>query len=208
MRYLIPMLAVLAAASPAVAAPCQGPQGLPSPGAPLPLVEGQFRYSTEHGLGCTVSSQQGAAMAKHESPVTFLPCLRIGAIGISDSLDQVEKLLGPPVDITDMGVFSESRIYEVAQRGALRPHYVVTYYDSRVVAVQLIGPPMVIPAKFSGLVLGDDQQKIIDTLGWPEKRCQAKGGGIEMWTWANFPIAIDVIDGFAAGFKVTWAAGR
>lgn len=208
MRFLIPMLAVLAAAPSAVAASCQGPQGLPLPGPSLPLAEGQFRYSAEHGLGCTVSTQQGAAMAKHESPVTFLPCLRIGPIGISDSLDQVEKLLGQPVTVTDMGLFSESRIYEVAQRGALRPHYVVTYYDRRVVAVQVIGPPMVIPATFSGLVLGDDQQKIVDTLGWPEKRCRPKASGIEMWTWANFPIAVDVIEGYAAGFKVTWPAGK
>lgn len=208
MRSFILILAALAAAPSAFAAACQGPQGLPLPGPSLPLVEGQFRYSAENGLGCAVPNQQGAAMAKHESPVTFLPCLRIGAIGVSDSLDQVEKLLGQPVNITDMGVFSESRIYAVAQRGTLRPHYVVTYYDSRVVAVQLIGPPMVIPVAFSGLALGDEQQRIIDTLGWPEKRCRAKGGGIEMWTWANFPIAIDVIDGFAAGFKVTWPAGR
>lgn len=208
MRSLLLMLAVLAAAPSAFAAACQGPQGLPLPGAPLPLVEGQFRYSADHGLGCAVPSRQGAAMAKHESPVTFLPCLRIGAVGVSDTLDQVEKLLGEPVSITEMGMFSESRIYEVAQRGAIRPHYVVTYYDRRVVAVQLIGPPMQIPAAFSGLVLGDDQQKIIDTLGWPDKRCQPKGGGVEMWTWANFPIAIDVIEGYAAGFKVTWAAGK
>lgn len=208
MRSFILILAALAAAPSAFAAACQGPQGLPLPGPSLPLVAGQFRYSADHGLGCAVPNQQGAAMAKHQSPVTFLPCLRIGAIGVSDSLDQVEKLLGEPVNITEMGVFSESRIYEVAQPGVLRPHYVVTYYDSRVVAVQLIGPPMLIPATFSGLVLGDDQQRIIDTLGWPDKRCQPKSSGVEMWTWANFPIAIDVIEGYAAGFKVTWPAGR
>ena len=207
MRRILILLAALAVAPSAFAA-CRGPQGLPLPGPSLPLVEGEFRYSPEQGLGCVVSSQQGAAMAKHESAITFLPCLRVGPVAIGETRASVEALLGEAVGTVDLDLFSESRIYEVAQRGVLRPHYVVTYRDEQVVAVQLIGPPMQIAARFSGLTLGDDQQKVIDTLGWPLQRCQGNADGPELWTWPSFPIAVDIIDGFVAGFKVTWPAGK
>lgn len=147
-------------------------------------------------------------MAKHESAITFLPCLRVGPVAIGETRASIEALLGEAAGVIDLDLFSESRVYEVAQRGVLRPHYVVTYRDEQVVAVQLLGPPMQIPARFSGLTLGDDQQKVIDTLGWPQQRCQGKADGPELWTWLSFPIAVDIIDGYVAGFKVTWPAGK
>lgn len=207
MRRILICLAVLAAPFPAFAA-CKGPQGLPLPGAPLPVVPGWFHYDADKGLACVVTRERGAAMAEHKSPVTFLPCLRVGAVGIADSRANVEKVLGEAVAVNEIDVYSETRLYEVAQRGVLRPHYVVTYREDRVVAAQLVGPPMVIPATFSGLTLGDDQQKVVDTLGWPGQRCQMRRDGPELWTWPSFPIAVDMIDGFVAGFKVTWPADK
>ena len=207
MRRILILLAALAAPLSAKAG-CRGPQGLPLPGPPPPLAEGQFRYSPDQGLGCVVSNSQGAAMARHAGPVSFLSCLRVGAVAISDSRANVEKLLGEAMAVNEIDLSSDSRVYEVSQRGRLRPHYVVTYRDDRVVAVQLLGPPMPIPAGFSGLTLGDDQQKVLDTLGWPAQRCRTKADGPEMWTWPPFPIAVDIIDGYVAGFKVTWPAGK
>jgi hypothetical protein len=208
MRFLVLALAALIPVSSALAQTCLGPQGLPRPGAPVPLAPGEFRYSTDQGLGCAVAPDHGGAMAEHKKPVTFLPCLRVGAVAVSARRSEVEKLLGDPDGAQDQGLFTETRIYQVKQPGTLRPHYVVTYYDDRVVAAQLVGPPMTIPAFFSGLTLGDPIQKVIDTLGPPDKRCSARNGGVEMWTWAAFPIAVDVIEGYAAGFKVTWPEGH
>lgn len=207
MRRILILSAVLALLTDtAVAADCRGPQGLPLPGPALPLVEGQFRYVPDQGLGCVVSNRQGQAMASHSGPVTFLPCLRVGAVAVADSRAKVESLLGTAAAVNEIDLSSDSRIYSVPQRGALLPHYVVTYRDGVVVAVQLIGPPMVMPATFSGLTLGDDRQKVIDTLGWPVQRCRTKADGPEMWTWPPFPIAVDMIEGYVAGFKVTWTA--
>lgn len=187
---------------------CVGPQGLPKPGAEVPVVEGHFHHTPGKGLGCVVPRSQGQAMSEHKGPVSFLGCLKVGAVAVGDGLASVETVLGAPVAKSDIDLFTETRLYEIQQRGALRPHYVVTYRDTQVVAVQLVGPPMRIPATFSGLTLGDDQQKVIDTLGVPGERCRTKADGPEMWTWPPFPIAVDIIDGYVAGFKVTWPVGK
>lgn len=208
MRFHLAVFALILALSAEAVAACRGPQGLSPPGAAVPLVEGQFRYNPDKGLGCVVSAEQGAAMGKHEQAVSFLSCLRVGVVSIGDRMKAVEALLGEPVATSDLGVFSQSRLYEVPQKGALRPHYVLTYRDDQVVAVQLIGPPMRFPAYFSGLTLGDEQQKVIDTLGPPGQRCQSRPDRPELWTWPAFPIAIDIIDGYVAGVKVTWPEGK
>ena len=207
MRFLSAFCAALAFPAFAFAA-CQGPQGLPEPGPELPASEGQFHFQAGRGLGCMLAHDQGEAMRKHERGVSFLSCLRIGPIGVGDSLAQVEAVLGPAAASTDLDMSSESRLYEVAQKGVLRPHYVVTYREDHVVAVQLIGPPMRLPAYFSGLTLGDDVQKVVDRLGPPAQRCRTRSEGPEMWIWRSFPIALDVIEGYVAGFKVTWPAGK
>jgi len=203
---LIPM--ILAFLPLPVFAACVGPQGLPKPGAEMPVTESHFHFNPDKGLGCVVSHAHGQAMSEHKGPVSFLKCLKVGAVAVGESRAGVEKVLGEPLAKSDIDLFTETRLYEIQQRGVLRPHYVVTYRDEQVVAVQLVGPPMVIPATFSGLSLGDDQQKVIDTLGLPGERCRTKADGPEMWTWAPFPIAVDIIDGYVAGFKVTWPVGK
>ncbi|MBI2241527.1 MAG: hypothetical protein HYU59_12090 [Magnetospirillum gryphiswaldense] len=204
------LISVLLAALPfsAYAANCRGPQGLPRPGAEPALVENHFHYHPDKGLGCVVANANGKAMGEHKGPVSFLNCLKLGAVAVGDDLVAVEKTLGQPLVTSDIDLFTETRLYEIQQRGVLRPHYVVTYKDDHVVAVQLIGPPMVIAATFSGLTLGDDQQKVIDTLGPPVQRCRSKADGPEMWSWEPFPIAVDIIDGYVAGIKVTWPVGK
>lgn len=189
-------------------AACRGPQGLPKPGNEVPLMENHFHYHPGKGLGCVVAHDKGQAMTDHKGPVSFLNCLKVGAVSVGGTLTAVEKSLGQAMAQSDIDLFTETRVYEIQQRGVLRPHYVVTFKDEHVVAVQLIGPPMVIPATFSGLTLGDDQQKVIDTLGLPGERCRTKTDGPEMWTWNPFPIAIDVMDGYVAGIKVTWPSAK
>ncbi len=203
------LISLLVAAMPFSAyAACRGPQGLPKPGNEVPLMENHFHYHPGKGLGCVVAHDKGQAMTDHKGPVSFLNCLKVGAVSVGGTLTAVEKSLGQAMAQSDIDLFTETRVYEIQQRGVLRPHYVVTFKDEHVVAVQLIGPPMVIPATFSGLTLGDDQQKVIDTLGLPGERCRTKTDGPEMWTWNPFPIAIDVMDGYVAGIKVTWPSAK
>lgn len=208
---VLALLAALAFALPAAATqlPCRDAGGLPEPAVrettPQP---NQFHYIPGKGLACAVANADGEAMRDGKRPVTFLPCLRIGAVGISDDRAQVEELLGQPSQVSDLDLRTEARVYPIRQRTIPEPYYVVTYQDDVAVAVQLIGPPTEMPATFSGLSLGQTAQTVIDTLGKPQRRCMLRGKGPETWIWPSFPIGVDMLDGYVVGFKVTWPAGR
>jgi hypothetical protein len=206
MRALILALAVVTA-TPA-AAGCIGSESLPSPGPIGPAVPFHFQRTAARGLACAVPVEQGAAMADHTKPISYLPCLKVGAIAIADTLKGVEATLGKPDAITEIDWRTEARAYFIAQRSIPNPYYVVTFQDDVAVAVQLMGPPTELPATFSGLSLGDPVQTVLDKLGKPSRRCPNKGKAIETWVWQPFPIGIDILNGHVLGFKVTWPAGR
>ncbi|HTH18020.1 MAG TPA: hypothetical protein VL974_15280 [Magnetospirillum sp.] len=209
----LPILALVATlvAMPAIAqVPCRSADGLPEPEtAPAAVPQpNQFHRVIGKGLGCAVSQTEGEAMASHKQPVTFLPCLRVGAVGVADERATVEELLGEPTQIRDLDLRTQARVYPIHQRSIPEPYYVVTYQDDVAVAVQLIGPPTEMPARFSGLSLGDSARKTIEALGKPTRRCMLRAKGPETWMWQPFPIGVDVLDGKVVGFKVTWPAGR
>ncbi|MBC7907334.1 MAG: hypothetical protein H7Y60_11395, partial [Rhodospirillaceae bacterium] len=168
----------------------------------------QFHRVPGRGLACAVSHDDGAAMVDQSRPVTFLPCLKIGAVSIADDMGLVEQLLGEPTHVNDLDMSTQARVYPIPQRSMPEPYYVVTYQDKVAVAVQLIGPPTEMPATFSSLSLGDSTQKVLDTLGKPASRCMFQRQGPETWMWSPFPIGIDVLDGRVVGMKATWPAGR
>jgi len=207
-----PILAIVLAALclPAAAqVPCRNGEGVGEPGpvsgTPVPR---HFHRVPGKGLACAVAHEEGAAMAEHKKAVTFLPCLKVGAVAIADDIGAVEELLGQPTQISELDIRTEARVYPIHQRSIPEPYYVVTYQDNVAVAVQLIGPPTEMPARFSGLSLGDSQQKVIDALGKPERRCMFQKKGPETWMWPPFPIGIDMLDGRVVGLKATWPAGR
>lgn len=206
--FLAPLLAL--AALPATAQiPCRDAAGLPEPAAEVPAAQpNQFHRVVGKGLACTIDTAEGAAMSEHKRPVTFLPCLRIGAVGVSDERAKVEEMLGEPTHVSDLDLRTEARVYPIHQRSVPEPYYVVTYQDDVAVAVQLIGPPTEMPATFSGLSLGLPAQDALNSLGKPQRRCMMQAKGPETWMWPPFPIGVDVLDGRIVGFKVTWPAGR
>lgn len=189
--------------------PCRDNSGMPEPAAqhaaPQP---NQFYRVDGKGLACAVSNADGEAMSARQRPVTFLPCLRVGAVGVSDELTKVEALLGEPSQVSDLDMRTQARVYPIHQRSVPEPYYVVTYQDNVAVAVQLIGPPTEMPVSFSGLALGQPSRAVIDALGKPQRRCMLRGKGPETWMWQPFPIGVDILDGRVVGFKVTWPAGR
>lgn len=210
MRPLILASLLALGALPAAAQmPCRDASGLPEPAAeetaPQP---NQFHRVTGKGLACAIATGEGEAMSQGKRPVTFLPCLRVGAVGVSDDRARVEELLGEPTQVSDLDLRTEARVYPIRQRSVPEPYYVVTYQDNVAVAVQLIGPPTEMPATFSGLSLGQPAQAVVDALGKPQRRCLMRGKGPETWMWPPFPIGVDVLDGRIVGFKVTWPAGR
>lgn len=210
MRRMRPILALCLAmtvAAPALAAPCRGPEGLPEPTGHPAFRPNTFQR-TEAGLACVLPPDAGQAMAEHARPVSFLPCLKVGAVAIADTEAQVEGLLGAPVTAQRLDDETEARSYIIAQPGQPRPYYVITYRNRVVVAVQLLGTPSDLPATFAGLSLGDTQQAVVNTLGKPVRRCVLKPNGPETWMWGAFPIGIDVMNGRVVGMKVTWPAGR
>ncbi|MGE5517955.1 MAG: hypothetical protein ACM31D_19300 [Bacteroidota bacterium] len=211
MRQLIlaSLLALVALPAGAGQIPCRDNSGMPEPAAQeTPPQPNQFHRVVGKGLACAIGNAEGEAMSEHKRPVTFLPCLRIGAVGISDDRHVVEEMLGEPSQISDLDLRTQARVYPIHQRTVPEPYYVVTYQDDVAVAVQLIGPPMEMPTTFSGLSLGQPAQAAINTLGKPQRRCLLRGKGPETWMWQPFPIGVDVLDGRIVGFKVTWPAGR
>lgn len=205
MRAVLALLLLLA--GPALAAPCRGPEGLPEPHAAPGMRPNTFHRSGA-GLACLLAPELGQGMVEQSRPTSYLPCLKVGAVAIADTLAEVELLLGAPVDIRALDDRTEARAYVIAQPGQPRPYYVVTYREEVAVAVQLLGPPTDMPATFAGLALGDSIQAVVDTLGKPARRCVLKPNGIETWMWSVFPIGVDVAGGRVVGMKVTWPAGR
>lgn len=202
---------LVAAALPAQAQmSCRDASGLPVPAAPSTAAPQphQFYRLEGKGLTCAVSQQEGDAMSRHERPVTFLPCLKVGAVAVADDRSRVEELLGPPSQVSDLDLRTDVRVYPINQRSIPQPYYVVTYQDNVVVAVQLIGPPTEMPATFSGLSLGVPAQEVLDTLGTPSRRCMMRAKGPETWMWEPFPVGVDILDGRVVGLKATWPAGR
>lgn len=210
MRPFVLSFAFALAVSPAIAQiPCRGNDGMAEPAPPAAEAQpNHFHRVTGKGLGCAVDVAEGEAMSRHQRPVTYLPCLKIGAVAIADERAKVEAELGEPTQVSDLGLRTQARVYPIHQRSVPEPYYVVTYQDEVAVAVQLIGPPTEMPAAFSGLSLGMSMQQVLDALGKPSRRCMMRARGPETWMWQPFPIGIDILDGRVVGFKVTWPAGR
>lgn len=206
-----PILAVLLAlcAFPAVAqTPCRGPDGIGAPGPETTVPPNHFQRVPGRGLACALTREAGAAMADETRAVSYLPCLKVGAVAVGDEVGAIERLLGPSTHVRNLDWRTEAKVYPIRQRSIPEPYYVVTYQNRVAVAVQLIGPPTEMPATFSSLSLGDSTQKVLDALGKPSRRCLLQGDGPETWMWQPFPIGIDIIDGVVVGMKATWPAGR
>lgn len=210
MRSILFALVLAAATLPAAAQmPCRDNVGIPEPAAPGEEPQsGHFYRIPGKGLACAVDNAEGEAMSQHKQAISFLPCLRVGAVGIADGRGTVESLLGAPSQISDIDLRTQARVYPIHQRSVPEPYYVVTYLDNVAVAVQLIGPPTEMPATFSGLALGESAQAVTAALGKPTRRCMMRHKGPETWTWHPFPIGVDILDDRVVGFKVTWPAGR
>lgn len=206
---LLPALFALSAAPAFAAVPCRGPEGIGEPSPEIgEAVALHFHRVPGRGLACAVPHEQGEAMAGQKKPVSFLPCLKVGAVAIADGRRAVEKLLGEPTHVNEIDLQTEARVYPISQRSVPEPYYVVTFRDDVAVAVQLIGPPTEMPATLSGLSLGDPAQKVLDQLGMPSRRCVYQRPGPETWVWPPFPIGVDVLNGRVVGLKATWPAGR
>lgn len=203
MRVVVLLLATALTATPALADGCRGADGLPPPGEAPPAKEGEFRWVSGKGLGCVTGEAKALSMARGEAPLTFLPCLTVGGVAIGADIDDVEERLGAPARVAPVSEGTEARAYFIPQRGDDKPYHVVTYRLGKAVAVQLLGPPTVLPFTFSGLALGDGQQRVLDVLGPPARRCPGPRGA-ESWIWAPLPIGVDLRDGRVAGLKVTW----
>jgi hypothetical protein len=210
MRPLVLSLVLALAVFPAAAQiPCRGNDGMAEPAPPgAEPRPNQFHRVPGKGLACAVDNAEGAAMVNRQRPITFLPCLKVGAVAVADERAKVEGELGQPSQISDLDLRTQARVYPIRQRSIPEPYYVVTFQDEVAVAVQLIGPPTEMPATFSGLGLGATMQQVLDTLGKPTRRCVMRAKGPETWMWQPFPIGVDVLDGRVVGFKVTWPAGR
>lgn len=176
---------------------CRGPDGLDGPATELPMVPNQFHRSATGGVGCVLRPEDGAKGPR------LLPCLRIGPVGVGDRVEAVEQVLGAPDSISPLSETAEVRVYFIRQRTQPQPYFVVTYLKGAAVAVQLLGPPADMPQTLSSLALGDPQQRVVDVLGLPGRRCTDSRRGLDTWYYPPFPIAVDVADGAVVGLKAT-----
>lgn len=202
-RLPVLLALVLGLTAPARADDCRGADGMDAPATAAPAAEGEFRFVPGKGLGCVVPEREALEMARRKLPLTYLGCLKVGQVAVSESVDDVEERLGAPDRVMRLSETVETRAYFVRQPSPARPYYAVTYRRGDVVAVQLIGPPTAEALAFSSLRLGDSQARVVELFGPPVKRCPGPKGS-ETWQWPPFPIGVDVADGVVTGMKVSW----
>lgn len=208
MRSFVLGLAFLGLLAGPVQAGCRAAQGLPVPAGAGVAIPGQFLYRPETGLGCVVDHGVGEAMSAGGRPVSFLACLRLGPIEIAQRREAAEALLGPPRWVMARDEHTQFRGYEIAQRGQIRPRYLITYHDDVVVALQLAGPPTELPVTFAGFGLGAGAQQVVDALGPPNRACDQGHEGAQLWLWEPFPIAVDMAGGKVVAIRLTVPARR
>jgi hypothetical protein len=199
MQRLIAAAVALLMPGLAMAETCRGPQDLGQPAAEVPVIADEFRR-VAGGLGCVLAADNPAARVVR--PLPYLPCLRIGPIGLGDKLEAVEAILGKPDQIKSLDVVTAARVYFIRQPDEPYPYYVVTFRNGKAVALQLRGRALGLPQTFSSLALGDPAQKVLDVLGLPSRHC-SDDRGVESWSYPPYPFAIDLIDGAVVGVKMT-----
>ncbi len=201
---LVAATLLLLVATAAAAQVCRGPEDLGHPAAPPPLRADQFgRTGAGAGLGCVLPPDRPGT-EREAQPIPYLACLRIGQVGIGDSITAVEQVLGAPDRVVRLpGGDVEQRVYFIRQPGTVRPYYVVTVRKDRVVALQLHGPATEMPLAFSSLSLGDSAQSVLDALGPPERHCADFSRDLDTWVYAPYPFALDMADGRVIGIKMS-----
>ena len=165
----------------------------------LPCVGGySFRRDASGGLTCVAP--------REEPPTQLSPCLRLGWVHVGQLRSEVEEVLGAPFQrAPSRGDGTEGFAYLVfADSVRDRSSYYVVEYeraDGVQIAhtIQFTGDSTPLPLDFSGLLLGDPQDRVLRQLGAPASRGdfddkeQAIRG--EWWDWTSAPISLEIVGG-------------
>lgn len=176
---------------------------LPGRSAAQPVNE--FRASGA-GLVCITE----AVPAEGQTP-PYRDCLRIGPVGIGDSLRDVAMRFGKAGKEVRQGPVT-LRVWPVRMdvpAGTSLPYWVIGFdEDRRVVSIQLTGDKRVDEFTFSSLRLGDPESRVRRILGEPAEKQAIPSVGAVMWSWRPFPVSFEIKDGRVFSMRVSQAVGQ
>ena len=165
----------------------------------------EFRDSGA-GLACITE----AAPRDGQTP-PYRDCLRIGPVGIGDTLRDVAMRFGKAGKEVRQGPVT-LRVWPVrldVPPGTTLPYWVIGFdEDRRVVSIQLTGDKRVDEYSFSSLRLGDPESRVRRILGDPAERQTVPAIGAEMWSWRPFPVSLEIKDGRVLSMRVSRAIGQ
>jgi hypothetical protein len=170
-------------------------------GEPPQQADGEFRKG-KGTLGCAVRAAPGMDPRKLAT-LGYMPCLRVGAIAIGASADQVEAVLGAPFNKKADEKGSETRYYSLEPGNPPPSYFIVAYENSKVAAVQVTGVQPKPGFAFSTVQVGDDASKIISVLGNPSQQVCERELKMEIWAYTPFPFSFGIRNHKIVLFKVT-----
>jgi hypothetical protein len=173
----------------------------------VPMKSNEFRHSSNSGgLHCsaTLSKAEEELLKSGKLPPAHKMCHIINGIGIDMNRTDIEKIMGKPQKILPQGA-GQAEVYTVTNNTEIVAYYVVSYIKDVVNAVQATMTSTKwdeLPIAFSSIPLGQNAQRALDVLGTPSKKCTGKNIFGELWSYAPYPITIEIMNGKIFSIKL------
>lgn len=145
-----------------------------------------------------------------ELPPPALACLRIGPVGVGDSLRDVAMIFGKERQSAQRGAVTE-RVYPIdvgVAAGQRVPYWVIGFEGQRAVSVQITGDLPVPGHAFSGLRIGDPEAMVTKQFGAPGHSQPIPQIGGTMLAYPPYPVTFEIRNGRIYSMRVSEAVGR
>ena len=122
----------------------------------------------------------------------FINCLTLGDIQIGSKFDALRQKLGEPWHTFPRGNGSIDEVYPLRIYQYSTVYWIISHKNNRIIAAQLTGDKAPKTILFAGLQLGDHQDLIIDTLGYPEGRRRYGRSNVYIWDYHPLPFTLEI----------------
>lgn len=124
----------------------------------------------------------------------FINCLALGDINIGSKFDALRQKLGEPWHTFPRSDGSIDEVYPLRIYQHSTVYWVISHKNNRIVAAQLTGNQAPQTILFAGLQLGDHQDLIIDTLGYPNGRRRYGRSSAYLWDYHPLPFTLEIFN--------------
>lgn len=122
----------------------------------------------------------------------FVNCLTLGDIQIGSKFAPLRQKLGESWHTFPRSDGSIDEVYPLRIYQHSTVYWVISHKNNRIVAAQLTGNQAPKTILFAGLQLGDHQDLIIDTLGYPEGRRRYGRSSAYIWDYQPLPFTLEI----------------